>query len=276
MDYEDIEPPTPDVDRLYRDIVANYKAGKYSSQEEALSILEYQYYFSFIDIKNELQEEFDAHPFYVYGAMGSLDEYIKVCEKSINSPTITEKEIYAKILEGLIRKVQAFAEKTDNLKYLQSYDDTAKCVYRQTEKIWKLSRKNEESKKAYEKYRAEIEGVHTVNKNQQIGDLSQSNYQNNFFMQILKNDAKQAFECMKKAIQNGLVEYKNNYFNFKCDKGCVGLFFSEAGYTDYKRASQHILINDEQCNAQTLSNGVKQGKTKGWDNISKIIFGEIK
>jgi len=157
MNYEDIEPPTPAIDILYREIVADYKAGKHNSQEEALGILESRYLFSFIDIKKELHGEFEVHPYYVYGEMGNLDEYIKICEKSENSPTPTEQDIFIQILNGVIEKVHLYTQKTDELKHIQSYADAAKCVYRQVEKVRKLSRMNRDSKILYEKYKAEIE-----------------------------------------------------------------------------------------------------------------------
>jgi hypothetical protein len=168
MDYEDIEPPTPEVDKLYQDIITEYKAGKYSSQEEALTILESRYFFSFIDIKEELHGEFEVHPYYIYGEMGNLDEYIRVCEKSDNSPTSTEQDIFIQILNGLIKKVHVFAQKTDELKHIKSYEDAAKCVYRQVEKVRKLSRMNRESKELYEKYKSQIESIPETKKHKKV------------------------------------------------------------------------------------------------------------
>jgi len=168
MNYEDIEPPTPAIDILYREIIADYKAGKHHSQEEALTILESCYIFSFVDIKEELHGEFEVHPYYIYGGMGNLDEYINVCEKSENSPTATEQDIFVQILNGLIKKVHVFAQKTDELKHIQSYDDAAKCVYRQVEKVRKLSRRNRESKKLYDKYKSEIESIPEIKKHKKI------------------------------------------------------------------------------------------------------------
>jgi len=54
------------------------------------------------------------------------------------------------------------------------------------------------------------------------------------------------------------------------------LIFAETGYTDYKRISQHILINGNKCDIITLQNAKKNTAPKEWDNMSKILFGTIK
>jgi hypothetical protein len=96
-------------------------------------------------------------------------------------------------------------------------------------------------------------------------------------MQILKHEAKPTYEYLKKAIDIKLVEYTaTGYFNFLCDRGCVGYFFGTAGYNDFKRISPFFLINGETCDVETLRNGAKHGNTKEWKVISKAIFGDIK
>ena len=198
MNYEDIEPPIPEIDKLYRDIVTEYKAGNYNSLEEALTILESRYLFSFIDIKEELHGEFEVHPYYVYGEMGNLDEYIKVCEKSESSPTSTEQEIFIQILNGLIKKVHLFAQKTDKLKNIQNYEDAAKCIYRQVERVRKLSRMNSESKKLYEKYKSEIESIPERKKHKKI---------------ITKNDEVGFIKLLLDAVQIETERAENEKYN---------------------------------------------------------------
>jgi hypothetical protein len=273
MGYEDIEPPLPEVDKLYKAIVADYKVGKYSSQEEALSILESQYFFSFIEIKDELHGEFEAHPYYIYGEMGSLDEYIKVCEKSENSPTPTEQEIYIKMLDGLIRKVQTVAITTDNLKYIKSYDDAAKFVYRQVERVRKLCRKNRENEELYQRFKTEMEGMQPQNDEVQLEKANNSDFEQSFFIQTLKNKSLPAYKAMKKAIETDLVEYNDKWFNFRCSKGSVALLFGETGYKDYKTIRQFVLVNNDPCEHSTLKNWKTNPPPDDWLEVQRIILG---
>ena len=110
-----------------------------------------------------------------------------------------------------------------------------------------------------------------IRKNELIEEPSE-NYENNFFMILLKNTAQTAYKRLKKALVIKLVVYENGYFNFKCAKGCVGLFFSEAGFTDYKRIEQHILINGEKPKRITLVNSKKNPPPKEWDIIEKQLL----
>ena len=151
MGYEDIEPPSPEVDKLYKAIVADYKAEKYSSQEEALSILESQYFFSFIEIKKEMSKDFETYPFYRW-LTGEIDEYIRVCEKS-------ETSLSSQMIDAVIKGVQKSDENGDDPEMMRSYDEIAKLVYLQVNKVYDLCCKNRETKKLYVKYRAEIEAM---------------------------------------------------------------------------------------------------------------------
>jgi len=157
MMYENIEPPTLEVDTLYREIVADYKAGKYSSQDEALSILESQYFFSFIEIKEVMSKDFESYPFYRWGT-GGIDEYIKVCEKSETSLSSKERDIYVGIINGIIKGIQKSDEEGDEPELMRSYEKIAQQVYMQVEKVRSICRKNRESKELYEKYKSEIAG----------------------------------------------------------------------------------------------------------------------
>ena len=94
---------------------------------------------------------------------------------------------------------------------------------------------------------------------------------NHYFMQIMKNDFPLAYEAMKNGIATGIIDFKNNLFNFRCDKGCVGIIFNEAGYTDYKQINRYILINGEIPADSTLRNNTKNTPPKEWEKL-KIIF----
>jgi len=157
MDYEDIKPPTPEVDRLYQKIVKNYKAGKYTSQEEALAILESQYFSSYIEIKEVMSKDFETYPFYRWGMVVDIDEYIKICEKSEVSSSSKERDIFIEVIDGIIKRIQKSDEEGDDPELMRKYDEVAQLVYMQVEKVRNLCRKNRETKKLYDKYKSEIE-----------------------------------------------------------------------------------------------------------------------
>lgn len=155
MGYEDIEPPTSEVDKLYKAIVADYKAGKYSSKEEALSILESQYFFSFIEIKEKIR--FEGYSFFLHGKLPNIDEYIKVCEKSEISPSSIERDANAQRIDEIIKNYQVASEEGGDAELVLSYSEAAAVVYREVDKVREFCRKNRETKELYEKYKAEIE-----------------------------------------------------------------------------------------------------------------------
>ncbi|ULQ60686.1 hypothetical protein K7I13_05280 [Brucepastera parasyntrophica] len=93
-----------------------------------------------------------------------------------------------------------------------------------------------------------------------------------FFMVLLENTAPDAYNAMKKALDIKMVVYENGFYNFKCAKGCVGLIFSTAGYTEYKVINQHILINGNSPGKSTLKNGRNNTPPKEWNEIEKLLF----
>jgi hypothetical protein len=94
-----------------------------------------------------------------------------------------------------------------------------------------------------------------------------------YMARLWENEYKPLFEVMGKAIEAGLVEYTNDrMFNFKCTAGCVGLFFKEAGYTEYKQISRFILINGVAPAKTTLENAGKNTPPSEWENIKKQFF----
>jgi len=168
MGYEDIEPPTPEVDRLYREIVENYKSGEYRSLDEALSILESQYLFSFIEIKEVMRKDFESYPFYLWG-IGGIDEYIRACEKSETSLSSKERDIFVGIIDGIIKGIQKSDEEGDEPELMRSYEEVAQQVYMQVEKIRNICHKNRETKELYEKYKSQIESISEIKKEKKIG-----------------------------------------------------------------------------------------------------------
>ena len=93
-----------------------------------------------------------------------------------------------------------------------------------------------------------------------------------FFMQNMKNNHLSAYTAMKNGLLAGIVELKDSYFNFKCNKGCVGYVFNEAGYTEWKQIGQYILINDEKPGKYTLRNCTSNTPPDEWEKIKPIFF----
>ena len=106
----------------------------------------------------------------------------------------------------------------------------------------------------------------------QEGINSINDMENHYFMQILKNDYPEAHTAVKNGIKAGIIDFKDNRFNFKCDRGCVGLVFSETGYTDYKQINRFILINEERPAPSTLINSTKNTPPSEWGRIKKVFF----
>ena len=95
---------------------------------------------------------------------------------------------------------------------------------------------------------------------------------NHYLMITLKTDYPHAYSAVKNGIAAGIIEFKGNHFNFKCDKGCVGIIFSEAGCTNYKLIARYILINGEEPAEDTLKNNKKNRPPKEWDRMQLIFF----
>ena len=98
------------------------------------------------------------------------------------------------------------------------------------------------------------------------------NYEDHIFMRLLKEDSSKTYNTIKKAIDIKLVVYENGLFNFKCERGCVGAIFCEAGFTESKRINPYILINGKPPAKSTIQNGRKNKEPKGWMQIKKELF----
>jgi hypothetical protein len=206
------------------------------------------------------------------------DEMVSLYDKSINSPTELERKEYDERLQVKIKEISF-----EKLSMIQpdeyetitdrDFELIRDSIYQERAEIAKLCQENREITEYSEKYRLEIINI----SNTQTQKVKIPAMEEHYFMQILKYESKPTYEYMKKAIKIKLVQYTDNgYFNFLCDRGCVGLFFSTAGYTDFKRIFPFILINEEPCDDETLRNGSKHGDTVEWNAISKAIFGDIK
>jgi len=95
---------------------------------------------------------------------------------------------------------------------------------------------------------------------------------NHVLMKILKHEYPNAYTAVKNGIEAGIIEFKNSYFNFKCDKGCVGLIFYGSNCTVWKTINRYILINNEEPKADTLKNCTKNTPPNEWESIKQIFF----
>ena len=96
--------------------------------------------------------------------------------------------------------------------------------------------------------------------------------ENHVFMSILKGICWRAYDAVRKGRAANIIEFKNDKFNFKCDKGCVGQIFKEAGYTEYKQIARYILIDGEKTTENKLKNSSKNSPPKMWEVIKPIFF----
>ena len=79
------------------------------------------------------------------------------------------------------------------------------------------------------------------------------------------------FNAIRILKEKGKVDYIDSKFNFKMDKGCVGLVLSKCFYTAYKAALPYILIKGKKCKLTTLQNCTKNPEPKEWKDIWAII-----
>jgi len=79
------------------------------------------------------------------------------------------------------------------------------------------------------------------------------------------------FDAIRKLKEKGKIDYINSKFNFKMDKGCVGLVLYNCGYNDYINAYPYILINEKPCKLITLRNCTKNPEPEEWEAILAVI-----
>jgi len=197
----------------------------------------------------------------------SREEYNRRIENDEEMPECIEKYREAN------RQRKIFEEKliTHELRERLESGNCIGEVYSEVHQIQNWCRENRETKELYEKYKAEIEGKQDQKeiKADQLNDLD---YEKNIFIQMLKEQSLPTYRAMKKAIETELVEYNDKYFNFRCSKGSVGLFFGKTGYNNHKMICQYVLINNDPCEQITLRNWNKNDPPSDWQTIEKNII----
>jgi len=96
--------------------------------------------------------------------------------------------------------------------------------------------------------------------------------EDHILMQIMKSYHPLAYTAVNNGLSAGIIEFENNLFNFKCQSGCVGAMFREAGYTAYKQIAPFILINGKPPAKNTLSNSTSNPEPKQWEEIKQVLF----
>ena len=242
-------------------------------QKEALSSLQRKYEAAITENEQKIKTIMEKHRFYE-DIHYTMDDLIGIYDKSINSIAELERKEYEERLERKIGDI--LSEKIINIQHYEmitekDFEQCRDLIYKDRGEVAQLCQENRKIKEYYETYAIKIKNIYTKQPQQENIPKMEEHY----LMQILKHEAKPAYEYLKKAIKIQLVQYTAmGYFNFLCDKGCVGYFFLKAGYTDFKRISPYILINEEPCDVEILRNGSKHGKTDEWYAINKAIFCE--
>jgi hypothetical protein len=93
-----------------------------------------------------------------------------------------------------------------------------------------------------------------------------------YLMQRLESESPITYKAMCKALGDGFIKFDQDYFDFHCDRGCVGLFFKEGGFTEYKTIRECILIKGESPAKTTLENCAKNTPPKSWKGIKEKYF----
>jgi len=232
-------------------------------KEQALELLENKYKSAYVDIKQKFGKDRQSFCCYV---PCDFEEWIKICDGAERSKSFSEKKHNNNKIQKVIDEYTAVCGKNE----LES-ESCIVGVYKEVYEIQNLCRENQETKELYEKYRAEIEGRQDL-KEIKADQLNDIDYERNIFIQMLKEHSPPTYRAMKKAIETELVEYNDKYFNFRCSKGSVGLFFGKTGYKNYKIICQYVLINNDTCEQITLQNWNKNDPPKDWQTIEKNIF----
>jgi hypothetical protein len=98
------------------------------------------------------------------------------------------------------------------------------------------------------------------------------NVGNHILMQRLKTESPITYKAMCKALDDKFITFDQSCFDFHCDRGCVGLFFREGGFTEYKTLRSYVLIKGNPPAATTLENCTRNSPPKSWQTIKKRYF----
>jgi hypothetical protein len=115
-----------------------------------------------------------------------------------------------------------------------------------------------------------VQGIEAIQVKKQIDSTNDED--NHFLMQFFSSFYPSAYLAMKNGLAAGIIEYKDNLFNFKCHKGCVGLVFNEAGCNEYKQIIRFILINGKEAKYNTLKNNTSNTPPESWEKIRHIFL----
>jgi hypothetical protein len=100
----------------------------------------------------------------------------------------------------------------------------------------------------------------------------QNNVENHILIQRLKTESPITYKAMCKALGDKFITFDRGHFDFHCDRGCVGLFFREGGFTEYKTLKEYIMINGNPPAKTTLENCTRNAPPQSWQEIKERYF----
>ena len=155
--------PVLSAEALFSKIVDDCITGNIS-KEKALTKLKKKYESTLINIKKELHEHFEIFAFHKY-IKCDIDDYIKICDKIENSPSVQEREDYEEIIKVIIDGVKADCDFYGNKQQGDSTITSIRTVRNEVDKIRLLCRKNRERTELFEKHKTGIENIQEISRN---------------------------------------------------------------------------------------------------------------
>jgi hypothetical protein len=101
---------------------------------------------------------------------------------------------------------------------------------------------------------------------------SETEIENHILMRRLKDESNMTYQAMKEALKTKEITFKDGLFDFNFDRGCVGLFFREGGFTEYKTLKMYVLIKGKPPAGTTLENCTKNTPPKSWEKIKRRYY----
>jgi hypothetical protein len=195
------------------------------SENEALDKLEKLFKSATIVNNQQITDILEKHKYYE-DIRYTKDELLSMYDKSINSPAESERLEYDERLKEKIKEISFERQsmiQPDEYETIteRDFELLRDSIFQERTSIAKLCQENRDIAEYYEKYRLEIINIFDTQPQKAKIPAMEDHY----FMQILKHEAIQTHKYMMKAIEIKLAQYTGaGYFNFLCDRGCVGYF----------------------------------------------------
>jgi hypothetical protein len=227
-----------------------------------------------ITIKNEIESSLKY--------VGELELFFKAYEKSDDTPIEENIEVSSYFdylaLESEPNDVEPFID--DGVKNKYAYWNKVKTAYKMgllrryefflqglLQEIFETTQDS-----AYWKIREEKVLKSNLTPCKPLENPRETEIEKHYLMRWAEQEYPILYQAMKKAIEAKFIVLNNNFLDFKCDRGCVGLFFREGGNTEYKALTRYVLINGEKPAETTLENGAKNTPPNSWESMKKMFF----